>query len=164
MFLFQANRAEFAPVLAVLEFTFELPIAIPRACDGERDAEFRKDSGKPAAEAVEMAQRARVKIVGEAEIVARGAVAGRSAVGRLCLRPFMATTDTGVCGRFSSVLFGLGPEDQNAGVLLLILACIADPGSWAARFSWRQENSVLQKSVAKHLCTARYRPIRLRAL
>jgi len=71
MFLFQANRAEFAPVLAVLEFTFELPIAIPRACDGERDAEFGKDSGKPAAEAVEMVQRARVKIVGEAEIVLR---------------------------------------------------------------------------------------------
>jgi len=47
MFFFQADRAEFAPVLALFEFAFELPIAIPGSRDGERDAEFRKDSGKP---------------------------------------------------------------------------------------------------------------------
>jgi len=68
MFFLQADGAEFAPVLALLEFAFELPVALPGAGNGKRDAEFRKDSRKPAAKAGQMTRRSRVKIVGEGEI------------------------------------------------------------------------------------------------
>jgi len=71
IFLIQADGTEFAAVLAVLEFAFELPIAIPGAGDPERNTQFGKDWGKPAAEAIEMTRRARIKIVGKAEIVLR---------------------------------------------------------------------------------------------
>jgi len=71
IFLIQADGTEFAAVFAVLEFAFELPIAIPGAGDPERNTQFGKDCGKPAAEAIKMTRRARIKIVGKAKIVLR---------------------------------------------------------------------------------------------
>jgi len=59
------------PVLALLEFPFEHPVAIPGAGDRKRYTEFKEDSGKPAAGAIKMTRRTRVTIVGEAEIVLR---------------------------------------------------------------------------------------------
>jgi hypothetical protein len=65
MFLLQADRAKFSPVLAPLEFAFERAVTIPSARDSERDAKFGKHSGKPAAETGQMTRRARVQIVGK---------------------------------------------------------------------------------------------------
>jgi hypothetical protein len=44
---------------------------MPGAGDSERDAEFREYSGQSAAEAIEMPRRARIKIIGKAELVLR---------------------------------------------------------------------------------------------
>ncbi len=59
------------PFLRFLSLRSSFRVALPGAGNGKRDAEFRKDSRKPAAKAGQMTRRSRVKIVGEGEIVLR---------------------------------------------------------------------------------------------
>jgi len=94
----QADGAEFAAVLALLEFAFERPVAIPGAGDRERDAVFREYSGKSAAESLQMTRCPRIEIIGKTDdSAARDAAAGRSAVDRSCLRPRLETSDAPEC-------------------------------------------------------------------